>query len=375
MPLILVKRPGSPNWYLRDTVRGLQVLESTKTSDDEAAETIRILRERELLNESIFGKKITVTFAEAASAYVAAGGSTRFLTRLTESLSSRLLREIKQHELDALARKLYPSSAPETRNRQCYTPFIAIWNYAVDNEWADVRKWKRPRKNKGTSTVKSRPRAGDRPVDYDRAALFVANMSPSPAMVMTTLFYTGMRPIEVFLLEATDVDVEKRWIVVRHSKTGEPRGVPIHEFLVPLFRALLKRKSRYRQIFQSYRSLPYALHDDRGGQLSNGIIGARKRLAAQGVQIADVSPYTARHTVSTQLVINGIHPHIKDQILGHAVTDMSRRYTTVPQAPLIEAINSLPVPAAWHAMDWWKDPLTATRMHVKWVTHAIAQSK
>lgn len=103
-----------------------------------------------------------------------------------------------------------------------------------------------------------------------------------------------------------------------------------------------------------------------GGQLSGSMRGARERLAKAGNPIPDISPYTARHTVSTQLVINGVHPHVKDQILGHAVNDMSRNYTKVPQAPLIEAINTLPVPPAWREFSWWEDPVGATGMHVKW---------
>jgi integrase/recombinase XerD len=69
----------------------------------------------------------------------------------------------------------------------------------------------------------------------------------------------------------------------------------------------------------------------------------------------------ARHTVSTQLVVNGVHPHIKDQILGHAVDDMSRLYTQVPQVSLIEAINTLPVIKAWGDAPWMKDPRGWTR--------------
>ncbi|MNL14313.1 hypothetical protein D3C87_1352480 [compost metagenome] len=65
-------------------------------------------------------------------------------------------------------------------------------------------------------------------------------------------------------------------------------------------------------------------------------------------------------------MINGVHPHIKDQILGHAVDDMSRHYTHVPQAPLIEAINTLPVPQVWKDMWWWADPLGFSCRHVKW---------
>jgi site-specific recombinase XerD len=50
------------------------------------------------------------------------------------------------------------------------------------------------------------------------------------------------------------------------------------------------------------------------GQIKTAIRNARSRSGVLGI-----SPYTARHTVSTQLVVNGVHPHIKDQILGHAV--------------------------------------------------------
>ena len=32
-------------------------------------------------------------------------------------------------------------------------------------------------------------------------------------------------------------------------------------------------------------------------------------------------------------------------------------YTNVAQPPLIDAINLLPVPDAWQALEWWEDPL------------------
>ncbi|KQV81872.1 tyrosine-type recombinase/integrase [Rhizobium sp. Root1220] len=167
-------------------------------------------------------------------------------------------------------------------------------------------------------------------------------------MVMTALFYTGMRPIELFTLEVTDVDVANRWIVVGSSKTGEPRGVPMHDFLVLLFESLLKRKDKKRQVFRTFKRHPYTIFEAGGGQLKGAIDGARKRLAKAKQPIDDVSPYTARHRVSTQLVTNGVHPHIKDQILGHAADDMSRHYTNVPRDPLLEAINTLPVYAGHH---------------------------
>ncbi|WP_442920858.1 tyrosine-type recombinase/integrase [Mesorhizobium sp. CCNWLW176] len=352
MPLTLFKRGGY--WYLRGSVRGIQYYSSTKTADRDAADDVRILTEGRLLQESVFGKKAVKTFRDAADSYLAQGCSPRFVAALAVRFGNSKLHAIDQTDLDGAASSLFPNTTAATRNRQIYTPFIAIWNQATKNGWADVRKWQRPRKPKGTAVRSAPKRSGTEPVDYERAAQFVAKMSPAPAMVMTALFFTGLRPIELFALEASEVNVDGRWIVLQSTKTGEPRGVPMHEFLAPLFESLLKRKSldKDARIFRTPRNKPYTEVQKGGGGLKSAILGARKRSG-----ISDISLYTARHSVSTGLVIAGVHPHIKDQILGHAADDMSRHYTNVPQAPLIEAINKLPVPDAWRKLAWWQDPL------------------
>lgn len=367
MPLKLYKR--GKVWWISGTVHGQTIRESSGTQQKEVAEAIRAKREAGLVSDHVFGPKATRTFAQAVDSYWKAGGDNRFTgaqyedgTRdgLLGHFYDTPLKDIHQNDLDEAAVKLYPTAQPETRNRQCYTPFIAVWNHAVKNGWADVRQWSRPRKPKGTNVVRiAKRRAGTFPVEYDHAAAFVAAMSPAPAMIMTALFFTGMRPIELFALEAGDVNVKGRWITLLKTKTGEPRGVPMHEFLVPLFASLLKRNSLAEdgRLFRTPRGEPYGeiVTDEDGkggGGLKSAINGARRRSG-----IKDVAPYTGRHSVSTGLVVAGVHPHIKDQILGHAADDMSRHYTNVPQAPLIEAINKLPVPDSWRALPWWEDPL------------------
>lgn len=364
MPLKLVRRKGSDSWYMRGTVRGKSIFETTGTSDRGKAEEVRAKAEARLLDESIHGRKHTATFAEAADAFIAAGGAKRFLYEVkpdgTEfgvavTLGERTLASFTQEDLDRAALKLYPNAQPETRLRQFYTPFRAVWNFAATEGLAEVRKWRMPKKPKGTNVVRiKKDRSGSAPTSYEHAAEFVAAMSPAPAMVMTALFFTGMRPIELFALEADDIDVKGRWIVIRKSKIGEPRGVPMHEFLVPLFRSLLTRNSLAEdpRIFRTPRGKPYPIKENEGGQLKTAINGARRRS-----KIKDVSPYTGRHTVSTQLVVNGVHAYIKDQILGHAADDMSRHYTNLPQKPLIEAINTIDVTEGWKALEWLEDPL------------------
>lgn len=352
MPLKL--KPRGKVWWIRGTVHGQTVYESTGTHDKEVAEALRIKREAGLVSDHVYGAKATRTFAHAVESYLKAEGDARFVGTVDSGLLGHFydwrLADIKQNDLDAAAAKLYPTAQPVTKNRQCYTPFIAVWNHAVKNGWAEVRLWSRPKKPKGTNVVRTRSqRSGQAPVDYERAAKFVAAMSPAPAMVMTFLFYTGLRPIEAFALEAADVDVAKRWAVVRRSKTGEPRGVPLHSFLCEWLGPLVERGGL---LFRGPRGEPYKEVQEGGGGLKTAINGARRRSG-----IKDISPYTGRHSVSTQLVVNGVHSHIKDQILGHAADSMSRHYTNVPQAPLIEAIDTLPVGDGWRKLPWLTAPL------------------
>jgi len=374
MALYLWQRtPGKGNFVIRGTdFNGKEVHQSTKTSDQKAAQKLLAKYQGECLKEVIHGPASTKTFKDAVDLYLGTGGrdrtggSPRFLGALDPAtgeydglmglFGDRVLNTITQSELDAAAAKLYPNTSYLTRNRQCHAPFIAVWNHAQGDGWCEKRDWRRPRKPKGTMLkfLNTKVRAGTTATTYDRAAKFVLAMSPAPAMLMTTFFYTGMRPIELFTLEADQVNIRERWITLPASKSGEPRGVPMHEVLVPLFTGLMKRGGF---LFRTPRGVPYEPKDEEGqggGQMKTAIKGARKRSG-----ITDIAPYTGRHTVSSQLVMNGVHTLIKDVIMGHAKddSDMSRRYTHITPEKLIEEINTLPVIDAWANAPWMLDPL------------------
>jgi hypothetical protein len=117
MPLKIVRRPKSPYWIIRGTLRGIRLEESTGTDDKKAAEEIRAKREAEILTESVYGCRATATFASALS-YLENGGSKRFLEPIIKHFSITLLAQINQDAIDRMARKLYPSASDATRNRQ-----------------------------------------------------------------------------------------------------------------------------------------------------------------------------------------------------------------------------------------------------------------
>ncbi len=362
MRLYLWRRAAHHSWIIRGTdAQGNEVRESTRTTNKAAAQGLLTKREGELLLEVVHGKKAVVTFDKAVESYLKNGGSPRFLGTFNEEteqydgmmghLFGVPLRTITQDQLNDIAASLYPSVKADTLNRQFWTPFIAVWRHAETLKWCDPVRWIRPKKRKGTNIESLAPkRVGSYPVEYETAWRFIQGLGCAQQAVFTILFYTGMRPIELFVMNTTQVNVPGRWITLPRSKIGEPRGVPIHEALVPLLTDMVE--NRPGKLVRTWDGEPYTVYDDNGGQMKKGIAAARLR-----TQVFDVAPYTARHTVSTQLVIEGVHPHKKDQILGHAADDMSRHYTHVPQAPLIEAINKLPTIQEWLDQDWMREPV------------------
>jgi hypothetical protein len=82
--LKLVKRHGSDSWYIRGTVRGVAVDESTKIADKALAEAVRAKREWEIVTRQIGGNRAVATFLEAAVSYLETGGEARYVKPLID---------------------------------------------------------------------------------------------------------------------------------------------------------------------------------------------------------------------------------------------------------------------------------------------------
>lgn len=78
----------------------------THSDDRNAAEPIRIILERQLLENSIFGKRLGVIFDDTAATCLDADRSTHLRKRIRVSLGKHEIRTIKQVILDKGARGL-----------------------------------------------------------------------------------------------------------------------------------------------------------------------------------------------------------------------------------------------------------------------------
>jgi hypothetical protein len=116
---------------MRGTVRGIRIEESTGTDDKKIAEEIRARREAELLTESIYGRRATATFAQAALSYLEQGGSIRYLNRIISYFGTTPLTRIDQDAIDRGARTLYSNVSNSTRIRQFYGPVRTPENFGL----------------------------------------------------------------------------------------------------------------------------------------------------------------------------------------------------------------------------------------------------
>lgn len=340
MPLTLIPpRPGrSRFWRLRGTIRGIAVDETTGVESKELADAIRIKREGEILDESVFGPRISRRFAEAAVTYIetvkpgrtqahAIIGHTRVdgsISRcLIDDFGKMLVSAIDQAAVDKVMRERFSNAAPATVQRHFLTPLIAVLTFASERKWCDRPQLWRPPTTKGRS----------RWVVYNEADKLLCGASPHIYRLALFLMLSGARMSEALGLDWHDVNLVERWAVFRDTKRkGEDRGVPLHPQIVVMLANLRHRKG---VVFLTPRGEPYAEREG-GGHIKTAWAATLRRAG-----IRELRPHDLRHTFSTWLTMAGVHEQVRDEIIGHASTNMGRRYSHVPREELIKAVDKL----------------------------------
>ncbi|MDR3439843.1 site-specific integrase [Telmatospirillum sp.] len=218
MSLKLVPRKGSAAWYVRGTVRGQSIYETTGTEDKGLAEAYRAKREAELYDQSVFGARAVVPFNRAALSYLEfeerSPRTIDFVDRLIEHFGSAKLAKIGQAEADeAVRRLLCADAAPSTKVRAVYTPLTAVLMHAHQRGWCDRPNFQRPTQPKGKTRWLT-----------PREALRLINAAaPHLRPLLTFFLCTGARVSEALDLMWDDVDLAAAKAVLRDTKNGEDR--------------------------------------------------------------------------------------------------------------------------------------------------------
>jgi len=323
MPLKLVRRHGSRTWYIRGSVRGQPLDQSTRTDNREAAEAIRIKEEQRLLDRSIFGERATVTFLEAAVSFMEKGGEARFMNPLLGHFGTRKLNSIGQADIDAAARALYPAAKPSTRDRQVYAPMSAVLRHGAKREWCSFIVLERP----------SYDNARIRWISLADADRLVSGAADHLKPLLIFLFGTGARMSEALYLQWPDVNLGRNHVTFRNTKNGEDRGVPLSDKVT---KALTALPNRIGPVFLRNDGLPYKRREDGGG-----LIRTAFKTACRNAGITNFHPHDCRHTWATWHYAANRDLAALQKLGGWKSHEMVLRYTHVNVQNLSDGIKAM----------------------------------
>jgi integrase len=335
MPLRLVRRPRSPNWIIRGTLRGIRVEESTSTDNKKVAQEIRAKREAEILAQSVYGRRATATFAEAALSYLEKGGNKRFLDKVLEHFGTTPLTKIDQDAIDKGARKVYPNASTATRDRQFYTPASAVLKHAARRGWCSPIIMERPAKPPGRI----------RWITPEEAERLIAACKERLRPLVIFLLYTGARIGEALWLDWRDVDLTRGHVSFpvdpnegRRTKNNEARGMPLH----PRVRsALANLPHRDGQVFRRPDGFPYARLRVGATSASDGIRRAFNG-ACERAGIRNFTVHDCRHTWATWHYAKNRDLLALQKLGGWKTLSMVTRYAHVNVGELAHTIEKLP---------------------------------
>ncbi len=117
--------------------------------------------------------------------------------------------------MDRAAFDLYPEGSPATRNRQVYTPIMAILKHA---------KMPVPITRPTGAIGKQRTRFLTIE-EFDRLEEETAKHDPEFAALITLMAYTGLRLGEALSLRRCDLNLQRREVLCGKTKNGDPRMV------------------------------------------------------------------------------------------------------------------------------------------------------
>ena len=310
------RQPGGP-FYIRGTLAGCNIYESTRTSNKRAAEAIRQRREKEIIERAALGPVASVTFAEAASEYMQSGGEGRYLVKILHHFGPRmLLSAVNMAQINRAAVAIYPTAQDATINRQLITPIRAVIRHAA-----------------GGIRTRRVDDARTRWLTPAEAARLVDCAHPRVRPLILFLIGTGARPAEALQLTRRDLhlDAAQAFLAAptgRQSKSGAPRMVALPPPTLAALRAA--DLPEFGPIFRTPKGAPYVIRAHGGGQIQSAFTTARD---AAGLG-ADVIPYTCRHTWATWFqAATGDLAALQDQG-GWASPRMAQRYRHLAPATL-----------------------------------------
>jgi integrase len=181
-----------------------------------------------------------------------------------------------------------------------------------------------------------RSRGEESIIDPEDHKKMYAAANPCLKHVLFALQQTGTRPSNLCRITATDCDFINGVVTLARHKTVRKTGTSIKIPMTGALREMLLelcQKYPVGPIFRTTRGKPW-----KANYISELVMRLRKRIG----MTTRATPYGYRHTVATQLLMNGVPDAHVAQILGHTSNAMLYKHYShlgVYIKPLTEALD------------------------------------
>lgn len=231
MPLKLYKGANrSPNYRIRGTYLGIRIDQSAGTADYHQARKALQKLEIQVESGTLKPKSHVISFAKAASLYMAETKNERFIDKLLDYFGTKDIATITQQDIMRASHILCPSHSNATRNRQVFTPMIAILR--MNGVYLPIKRPTKANGNRRSFFFTQDDAAKLINAAYDRDYEF--------GLFLTFLLYTGARLSEAMALTTDRISLQECRAVFPKTKNGQPR----HVYLPPTLVAALANHPR-----------------------------------------------------------------------------------------------------------------------------------
>jgi integrase len=192
------------------------------------------------------------------------------------------------------------------------------WGFALSNP---VRKVK---------LYSEENRKRERILTNEEISKFLLNSSSPLREFVLIAINTGMRSGEILALKWEDIDFRNDYVIVRQSKSGRSRKVPLN----------VVSKQAFEVLKHSNGSTDYVFFNPSTGRSIRSLKTAFKT-ACRKAGIHDLRIHDFRHYAASRMVQAGIDLHTVSKILGHSSIMLTMRYSHPGFDHTREAIKAL----------------------------------
>src|SRR5437868_5693301 len=319
------------SWCVGFTVNGRRVRE-TVGPNKRIAERVLSLRMTQVLENRYFPPNRQLgrmPFKDFAQTYLEREGpllksirtERKRVLAWAREFGNRPLGQITRTEIEARRRERMSKCHPPTISRNL-SRLRHMLNIAVEWELLEESPMK------GMKFLREN-NARTRYLSLEECQRLIAScFAPHIRALVSVALHSGMRLGEILNLHWRDLDFASGFILVRDSKNGESRHVPMDATLSALLRVYSRRLGT-DLVFSS----------PAGGRIVDVRTGFQNACKRAG--LIDLHFHDLRHTFASQFVMSGGDLYILQEILGHKSITMTQRYAHLSPTYKIRAIDRM----------------------------------